>query len=191
MSVMSQSNPADTFCRPKTSYTSLYCYQKAEAIYDLTYYFLRGHIDKRDRTYDQMLQAARSGKQNIVEGRTDAAASAEMEIKLYQVAIGSLAELLNDYLDYMRTRNLEIWSMEHPRFGRLREACREHNDTAYFMAIAPRLDDCALCNMIVTLIYQCKSMLGKLFELVKADFVRNGGIKEQMFRARTAYRNSH
>lgn len=70
------------FARPKTSYRKLYVFCKAEAIYDLTYYFLQGHIAKGDRTYDQMLQAARSGKQNIVEGRSDAASSAEIEIKL-------------------------------------------------------------------------------------------------------------
>lgn len=96
------------FARPKTSYRKLYSFQKSEALYDLTYYFLQGHIDKRDRTHDQMLQAARSGKQNIVEGRSDAASSAEMEIKLYGVARGSLHELLNDYLDYMRTRRIPI-----------------------------------------------------------------------------------
>lgn len=79
-------------------------FQKAEAIYDLTYHFLQGHIAKSDRTYDQMLQAARSGKQNIVEGRADAGSSAEMEIKLFGVARGSLHELLNNYEDYMRTR---------------------------------------------------------------------------------------
>ena len=88
-------NPTD-FARPKTSYRKLHAFLKAEAIYDLTYYFLQGHIAKSDRTYDQMLQAARSGKQNIVEGRSDAASSAEMEIKLYGVARGSLHELLND-----------------------------------------------------------------------------------------------
>lgn len=103
------------FARPKTSYRSLYSFQKAEAIYDLTYYFLHKHIAKSDRTYDQMLQAARSGKQNIVEGRVDAATSAEMEIKLYGVARGSLHELLNDYLDFMRTRNISKWDFHHPR----------------------------------------------------------------------------
>lgn len=68
-----------TFAKPKTSYRNLYVFQKAEAIYDLTYHFLKGRIAKSDRTHDQMLQAARSGKQNIVEGRSDAASSAEME----------------------------------------------------------------------------------------------------------------
>ena len=78
------------FARPKTSYRKLHVFRKAEAIYDLTYYFFQGHIAKTDRTYDQMLQAARSGKQNIEEGRSDAATSAEIEIKLFGVARGSL-----------------------------------------------------------------------------------------------------
>ena len=81
---------------------------------DEPYFFLQDHIAKTDRTYDQMLQAARSGKQNIVEGRSDAASSAEIEIKLFGVAKGSLHELLNDYLDFMRTRDIEIWTSEHP-----------------------------------------------------------------------------
>lgn len=74
------------FAKPKSSYKKLFLFQKSEAIYDLTYHFLQGHIAKSDRTYDQMLQAARSGKQNIVEERADAGSSAEMEIKLFGVA---------------------------------------------------------------------------------------------------------
>lgn len=123
------------FARPKTSYRKLHVFRKAEAIYDLTYFFLQSHIAKTDRTYDQMLQAARSGKQNIVEGRSDAASSAEIEIKLFGVARGSLHELLNDYEDYMRTRQIKFWSQSHPRFANLRKTCRDHNDTAFFMAV--------------------------------------------------------
>lgn len=78
----------NSFAKPKASYRKLFVFQKAEAIYDLTYFFLQGHIPKTDRTYDQMLQAARSGKQNIVEGRSDAASSAEMEIRLFGVPEG-------------------------------------------------------------------------------------------------------
>lgn len=178
------------FARPKSSYRKLYVFQKSEAIYDLTYIFLRKNIAKSDRTYDQMLQAARSGKQNIVEGRADAASSAEMEIKLYGVARGSLHELLNDYLDFMRTRKIEIWDVSHTRFGKLREMCRSQNETAFFTTLAARLNDEELCNMIVTLIYQTISMLSKLIELVKDDFIKNGGIKEQMTKARINYRNN-
>lgn len=180
------------FAQPKTSYRQLYAFQKAEAIYDLTYFFLSGHIAKSDRTYDQMLQAARSGKQNIVEGRADAASSAEMEIKLYGVARGSLHELLNDYLDYMRTRNIPIWKPgTNPRFVRLRAVCNAHNDTAYYSDLAPRLNDEELCNLLITLIYQTIAMIGKLIELVKQDFLRKGGIKEQMLKARLSYRNGN
>lgn len=178
------------FARPKTSYRKLHVFRKAEAIYDLTYYFLQGHIAKTDRTYDQMLQAARSGKQNIVEGRSDAATSAEIEIKLFGVARGSLHELLNDYEDYMRTRRILFWNQGHPRFGNLLKACREHNDTAYYTAIADRLTDEELCNLMLTLINQTIAMLNKMIDKIKADFLRNGGVKEQMFNARIQYRTS-
>lgn len=179
------------FARSKTSYRNLYAFQKAEAIYDLTYFFLEGHIAKADRTHDQMLQAARSGKQNIVEGRADAAASAEMEIKLYGVARGSLHELLNDYEDYMRTRRILRWDMRHPRFTNLRQTCLNNNGTEFYMSLAPKMNDEELCNLIVTLIHQTISMLNKMIELVKDDFLKNGGIKEQMFKARLDYRGTN
>lgn len=181
--------PPTDFAVPKTSYRKLHVFKKAEAIYDLTYRFLQGHIAKSDRTYDQMLQAARSGKQNIVEGRSDAASSAEMEIKLYGVARGSLHELLNDYEDYMRTRGINIWTMTHPRAGKLREFCSKNNDSSFYMALVPKMTDEEYCNLMLTLIHQTISMLNKMIELVKQDFLKNGGIKEQMHRARISYRN--
>ncbi|MDE6287854.1 MAG: four helix bundle suffix domain-containing protein [Muribaculaceae bacterium] len=179
------------FARPKTSYRKLRVFLKAEAIYDLTYLFLQRNISRSDRTYDQMLQAARSGKQNIVEGRSDAGASAEMEIKLYGVAYGSLHELLNDYEDFMRTRNIPRWTVSHPRASRLREICQSQNDTSYFMAFAARLNNEELCNLLITLIYQTLTMLSKLIELVKQDFLKNGGIKEQIYRARISARDNN
>lgn len=172
------------FAKPKTSYRKLFVFQKAEAIYDLTYHFLQGHIAKTDRTYDQMLQAARSGKQNIVEGRADAASSAEMEIKLFGVARGSLHELLNDYLDFMRTRGIAIWDGSHARYSSLLTTCKTHNETAYYTSLIPKMDDEEWCNLMLTLIYQTISMLDRMIEKVKADFLNNGGIKEQMCRAR-------
>ena len=178
------------FARSKTSYRKLHVFRKAEAIYDLTYFFLQGHIAKTDRTYDQMLQAARSGKQNIVEGRSDAASSAEIEIKLFGVACGSLHELLNDYEDYMRTRQIKFWSQNHPRFANLRKTCRDHNDTPFFTSLANRLNDEEFCNMMLTLINQTISMLNKMIDLIKADFLKKGGIKEQMYAARIHSRTS-
>ncbi|MBD5358829.1 MAG: four helix bundle protein [Bacteroides sp.] len=179
------------FAKSKTSYRKLYAFQKAEAIYDLTYHFLQRNISRHDRTHDQMLQAARSGKQNIVEGRSDAGSSAEMEIKLYGVARGSLHELLNDYLDFMRTRGIPKWTIDHPRTKKLRETSIKHNDTSYYMKFSARLNNEELCNLIITLIYQTISMISKLIELVKEDFLRKGGIKEQMYKARLNYRNSN
>lgn len=183
-------NP-DDFAKSKTSYRKLFVFQKSEAIYDLTYHFLQGHIAKSDRTYDQMLQAARSGKQNIVEGRSDSASSAEMEIKLFGVAKGSLHELLNDYLDYMRTRGISIWDSKHARYSSLLAICKTHNDTAYFTFLIPKMDDEEYCNLMLTLIYQTISMLDKMIDKVKSDFLKNGGIKEQMYRARLNYRNNN
>ena len=177
------------FARSKTSYRNLYVFQKAEAIYDLTYHFLQSHIAKSDRTYDQMLQAARSGKQNIVEGRSDAASSAEMEIKLFCVARGSLHELLNDYEDYMRTRQITLWKENHPRYSSLLTTCRTHNDTAYYTSLIPKMNDEEYCNLMLTLIYQTISMLDKMIDKIKEDFLKNGGIKEQMYRARVEHRN--
>ena len=152
--------PDPEFAKPKTSYRKLHVFSKAEAIYDMTYFFLQGRIVKSDRTHDQMLQSARSGKQNIVEGRSDAASSAEMEIKLFGVARGSLHELLNDYEDFMRTRHIPFWDQGNPRFVRLLDVCRKHNST------------------------------NKMIDKVKADFLRNGGIKEQMYQARIKSRDT-
>lgn len=177
------------FARPMTSYRKLYVFQKAEAIYDLTYFFLKGRIAKSDRTHDQMLQAARSGKQNIVEGRADAASSAEMEIKLFGVARGSLHELLNDYEDYARTRQLAFWNQGNPRYHKLLTFCRTHNAAADYTALASKMNDEEYCNLMITLIHQTIAMLDKMIEKVKSDFLKNGGIKEQMLKARLAVRS--
>lgn len=172
------------FANSKTSYRKLNVYLKAEAIYDLTYLFLKRYIAKSDRTHDQMLQAARSGKQNIVEGRSDASISAEMEIRLFGVARGSLHELLNDYEDFMRTRNIPKWDLNHPRFKRLRDTCAKHNDSAFYRNLFPMLNDEEVCNLMITLLRQELRMLDKFIELIKEDFLTNGGIKEQMYKAR-------
>ncbi len=112
----------------------------------------------------------------------------EMEIKLFGVAGGSLHELLNDYEDYMRTRRITIWDRNHPRFANLRKMCADRNDTAFYRALADRLNDEELCNLMLTLINQSVSMLNKMIDLVKADFLKSGGIKEQMYAARVNYR---
>lgn len=178
------------FAKSKTSYRKLHVFSKAEAIYDMTYYFLQERIPKSDRTNDQMLQTARSGKQNIAEGRSDAAASVEFEIKLFGVARSSLHELLNDYEDYMRTRHVPFWKSDNDRFKRLLEYCRHHNSTDEYTSLIPKMNDEEFCNLMLTLIHQTISMLDKMIEKIKSDFIQNGGIKEQMYRARVQYRNN-
>ena len=176
------------FAKPKTSYRKLFCYQKGIAIWDLTKLFVKDHVLPSDRTRDQMVQSARSGKANIAEGRTDASVSIEMEIKLYGVAIGSLEELLGDYEDYMRFNKLPVWDKAHPRFEKMRQFCANNNATDIFTPLYSKLNDEEFCNMMITLIHQNLSMIRKLFELAKDDFLKLGGIKEQMFRARLEYR---
>ena len=94
------------------SYKNLIAYQKAECVYDVTFYFVHNYLEKGDRTIDQMVQAARSGKQNIAEGAAAGNTSKETEIKLTNVAKASLQELLIDYEDFLRVRGLEQWKAE-------------------------------------------------------------------------------
>lgn len=108
-------------------YRKLLSYQRAEVIYDATVHFCARFFDRRDRTVDQMVQAARSGKQNLIEGSMAAATSREREIKLTKVARASLEELLEDYRDFLNVRGLEEWSRHHPYARRLGELIRTPN----------------------------------------------------------------
>lgn len=94
------------FLPPKGNFRSLILFQKAQCIYDITYYFAKTYLPNNDRTIDQMVQAARSGRQNIAEGSAASATSSETEIKLMNVARASMQELLLDYEDFLRVRKL-------------------------------------------------------------------------------------
>lgn len=177
------------FLKPKGSYRNLYAFQKSQCIFDITEYFIGKYLRKGDRTEDQMRQAARSGKQNIGEGRSAGNTSSETEIKLMNVAKASLQELILDYEDYLRVRNLELWTPSHPRFQRMVEMCRANNDSRFYMELVPHLKDYEIANLAITLIHQTDRMLGRLIELLKKDFLENGGIKEAMYRARIDARN--
>ena len=114
-------------------------YRKAEVIYDMTYYFCEKYLHRGDRTVDQMVQAARSGKQNIIEGKEAARTSYETLLKLINVARSSLQELLADYEDYLRVRQLRKWGVESEEVVAMRKLGREHNDAEYFLSLAQRL----------------------------------------------------
>lgn len=179
----------DTFLKQKGNYRNLIVYQKAECIYDITYYFAHTYLAKGDRTIDQMIQAARSGKQNIAEGAAASSTSAETEIKLINVARASLQELLLDYEDYLRVHNLEQWEYDTPKAKQTRAVCAVHNDSAYYRdAITERKPE-TIANIAITLIHQTDVFLRKLIERLQQDFVKGGGIREQMTRARIDYRN--
>lgn len=117
----SQSSSPLTFLPQHGHYRHLRVYKVTEIIYDITYYFTQHYLQKGDRTVDQMVQAARSGKQNIAEGNQAAATSSETEIKLTNVAKASLEELLDDYEDYLRVRDMQQWSNLHPRYDKMRQ----------------------------------------------------------------------
>lgn len=180
--------PTHTFLPKRGNYHGLIAYQKAECIYDITFYFAHTHLDKSDRTIDQMVQAARSGKQNIAEGSAASATSTETELKLINVARASLQELLVDYTDYLRVHALEQWAMDSEKARQARQVCSRHNDTAYYRtAIAERSAE-TIANIAITLIHQEDVLLRKLLQRLEDDFVRQGGIKERMYAARTGYR---
>lgn len=179
----------DTFLPRKGNYRDLIAFQKAQCIYDITYYFAHTHLLKGDRTIDQMVQAARSGRQNIAEGSAAAATSAETEIKLINVARASLQELLLDYEDFLRVRNLSLWDMNSEKAVVTRRVCAQHNDSAYYLEKIKERSAETTANIAVTLIHQTDVFLRKLLDRLQQDFLKNGGIKEQMYRARVEYRN--
>lgn len=179
------------FLQQKGNYKNLIVYQKAECIYDITYFFARKFLKAGDRTIDQMIQAARSGKQNIAEGAAASTTSAETEIKLMNVARASLQELLLDYTDYLRVRELCQWDINDSRSIKTREVCSKHNDSHFYTEAIKIRSDETVANIAITLIYQTDVFLRKLIERLQDDFIKNGGIREQMTKARLDYRNNN
>lgn len=184
------SEPPHTFLPQHGHYRNLRVYQVTEIIYDITYYFAHRFLSKGDRTIDQMVQSARSGKQNIAEGNQAAMTSSETEIKLTNVAKASLEELLDDYEDYLRVRGLEQWGPLHPRYQRMREYASSEQIRHTYADNIRRMTDEEIANLCLTLTHQAIYMLHKLLITMQQRFVTEGGIKERMFQARMNYRNS-
>ena len=170
------------------SYKNLIAYQKAECVYDVTFYFAHHYLENGDRTIDQMVQAARSGKQNIAEGAAAGNTSKETEIKLTNVAKASLQELLVDYEDFLRVRGLKQWQSDDARLAQTKRACAAHNDSEYYRKAMPERSAETIANIAITLIHQTDWLLNKLIEKLEIQFVENGGVKEQMTKARKEYR---
>lgn len=138
----------------KGNFRDLIVYQKAECIYDITYHFAHRFLAVNDRTIDQMIQTARSGKQNIAEGSASSTTSRESELKLLNVAKASFKELMLDYEDYLRVRNLEIWANDSEKAQQTRTICANHNNSAYYrQAISIRSDE-TIANIALVLIHK-------------------------------------
>ena len=178
------------FLPPHGHYQELLSYQKAEVVYDLTYRFCERFLKKGDRTIDQMVQAARSGKQNIVEGSKASGTSKEMEIKLTNVARASLEELLVDYQDYLRVRDLKIWDKDSKEATFVRKLGRGPNVTyeTYREFCQTRPAE-VVANIALCLVHQANYLLDQQIRRLEQDFVKEGGIREKMTRARLEYRN--
>lgn len=172
------------FLRQDNNYRTLKAFKKAECIYDVTYYFAHTFLKSNDRTVDQMIQAARSGKQNLAEGNIDGITSRELELSLTNVNRASLHELLLDYEDYLRVRDLEQWKFDDPRCVQTREFCKTHLDSVVFRQKIKERSDETIANIAITLIRQCDVLIKGLIEWKKRDFIEKGGIKEEMYKAR-------
>jgi len=177
--------------RPQTVWEELYFYQKAVVLYQMTVGFCRRFLPKHgDRTVDQMVQAARSGKQNIVEGFADGVTSTEMELKLLNVARASIKELKEDYVDYLRSHGLASWGASHPRYDGLLKFCRAHNKLEDYEGFFERWTDEEFANCANTLCHMVDKMIATYLEKAEADFVENGGIRERMTAARLGRRQT-
>ncbi len=182
---MSNNPDRPGFLPPHGNYQKLLSYQKAEVVYDITYRFCHRFLSKGDRTIDQMVQAARSGKQNIAEGSKAACTSKETEIKLTNVARASLEELLTDYCDFLRVRDLRLWdkNSKEARFVRALSQ-RPHLTFETFREFCETRPAEVVANIAICLIHQTNYLLDRQIRSQEEEFLKEGGIRERMTRAR-------
>jgi len=183
-------NDKPGFIPPHGNYQQLLSYQKAEVVYDLTYRFCQRFLSRGNRTIDQMVQAARSGKQNIAEGSKAAGTSKETEIKLTNVARASLEELLVDYRDFLRVRDLRLWEKDSKEAQFVRKLGNTPHVTyeTYRRFCETRPAE-VVANIAICLIHQANYLLDRQIRRLEQDFIEEGGIRERMTRARLQYRN--
>jgi four helix bundle suffix protein len=175
---------------PRGDYQTLLSYQKSEVVYQITYRFCQSFLKKGDRTVDQMVQAARSGKQNIVEGSKAAPTSKEMEIKLTNVARASLEELLEDYRDFLKVRDFPLWDKNSKEALYVRKL-GHGNDVSYetyriFVDTRPAE---VVANIAICLVHQANYLLDQQLKRLEKDFLKDGGLRERMTKARLQARD--
>jgi len=179
-----------TFIPPHGHYQELLSYQKAEVVYDLTYRFCKKFLRRPDRTIDQMVQAARSGKQNIVEASKASGTSKQMEIKLTNVARASLEELLEDDRDFLRVRDLALWDKDCEQAQYVRKLGRQPNATyELYREFCETRPAEVVANIAICLIHQANYLLDQQIRRLEQDFLKEGGLRERMTRARLNVRD--
>ena len=175
---------------PHSGYRELQSYQMAEIVYDATVVFCDRFISKRSRTHDQMVQAARSGKQNIAEGSMASGTSKKTELKLIGVAQASLEELLLDFQDYLRQHRLPLWGKDHPEAKKVRALCYKRGRSymtyrTYFEESPPE----TAANTMICLIHQTNYLFDQQLRTLEKGFLKEGGFTEKLYRARSQVRN--
>ncbi|MDD5308783.1 MAG: four helix bundle suffix domain-containing protein [Deltaproteobacteria bacterium] len=170
---------------PHGGYRKLRSFKTAQFVYDLTVIFCNRFVDRYSRTRDQMIQAARSGVQNIAEGSMASATSRKTEIKLTGVARASLEELLLDYEDFLRQRGLRLWDKESPEALAVRRPSdlsdrSDMSDPSDFGALPPE----AAANTLICLVNQASYLLGRQIQALERRFLAEGGFSERLHRAR-------
>jgi four helix bundle suffix protein len=184
------SHSPDRLLPPRGDYQTLLSFQKAEVVYDVTFRFAHKFLSKGDRTVDQMIQSARSGKKNILEGSKAALTSKETEIKLTNVARASLEELLDDYKDYLRARDLKIWDKDSKEAKFVRRLGLKtpltYKDFREFVETRPPE---VVANIALCLIHQANYLINQQLCRLEKDFAEQGGLRERMTRIRLQHRN--
>jgi four helix bundle suffix protein len=178
------------FIPPHGGYEELLSFQKARVVYDATVCFCERFLDRRDRTVDQMVQAARSGKQNILEGCQASGTSKETEINLVNVARASLEELLEDYRDFLRVRDEPLWdkNSKEARFVRRLGSEKNRSYASYRTYIETRPAP-VVANILICLIHQTNYLLDQQLRQLEQAFLKEGGLRERMTRARLRSRS--
>ena len=174
---------------PHGGYRELQSYQMSEIVYDATVAFCDRFISRRSRTHDQMVQAARSGKQNIAEGCMASGTSKKFELKLIGVARASLEELLLDFQDYLRQKGLALWGKDHSKAKEVRRLCYQKNRSykTYRSYIESPPETAA--NTMICLIHQTNYLLDQQLRTLEKDFLKEGGFTERLYRTRIQARN--
>ena len=177
--------------RKAVVYTELRFYQRSDVLYQLTQLFCLRYLPKYgDRTVDQMVQSARSIKQNIAEGSSDGQTLMEVELKLLGIARGSNKELQEDFQDYLKRKGLEEWFGKNERFDRLHDFCTTHSKFEDYKEVLPKMNDEELANMGICLCHQVDAALTKYIEKKDREFTTEGGIRERMTAARLGQRET-